>query len=56
MRINFKRHFRTAHTEIRDTTSLTSQDAGLYHSKVVRDVVYVLQEALVGHVPNDDHI
>ena len=43
---NFKTHFRTAHKELRATTDLTAQDAGMYHSNMDRDVVAALQETM----------
>ena len=42
----FKTHFRTAHTELRATTNLTAQDAGMHHANMVRDVVVALQETM----------
>ena len=43
---NFKTHFRTAHKELRATTVLTAQDAGMHHYNMVCDVVAALQETL----------
>ena len=43
---NFKTHFRTAHKELRATTDLTAQDAGMHYSNMVRDVVAALQETM----------
>ena len=43
---NFKTHFRTAHKELRATTNLTAQDAGMHHSNMFRDVVVALQETM----------
>ena len=40
----FKTHFRTAHKELRETTDLTAQDAGMHNANMVRDVVAALQE------------
>ena len=43
---NFKTHFCTAHKELRATTDLTTQDAGMHHANMVRDVVAALQETM----------
>ena len=42
---NFKTHFRTAYKELRATTNLTAQDAGMHHANMIRDVVAGLREA-----------
>ena len=42
----FKTHFRTSHTELRATTDLTAQDAGMHHANMVRDNVASLQETM----------
>ena len=47
---NFKTHFRTAHKELRATTNLTAQDAGMHHANMVRDVVAALQETMYAPV------
>ena len=43
---NFKTQFRTAHKELRATTDLTAQDAGMHHANMVRDFVAALQEIM----------
>ena len=43
---NFKTHFRTANKELRATTNLTAQDAGMHHANMVRDVVAALQDTM----------
>ena len=43
---NFKTHFRTAHKDLRATTDITAQDAGMHHTNMVRDVVSALQETM----------
>ena len=43
---NFKTHFRTANKELRATTDLTAQDAGMHHANMVRDVVAALQDTM----------
>ena len=42
----FKTHFRTAQKELRATTDLTAQDAGMHHANMVRDVVAASQETM----------
>ena len=42
----FKTHFRTAHKELRATTDITAQDAGMHHANMFRDVVAALQETM----------
>ena len=43
----FKTHFCASHKELRATTDLTAQDAGIHHANMVRDVVASLQETMV---------
>ena len=38
--------FRTSHTELRETSDLTFEGAGMYHANMVLDVVAGVQEAL----------
>ena len=42
----FKQFFWTTHQELRKTTDLTIQDAGMHHMNMVSDVSLVLQEVL----------
>ena len=44
--LRFKQIFRTYHWELRETSNLTVEDAGMHHAKIVRDVVAWLQKAL----------
>ena len=44
--VGFKQYFWTAHRELRKTSDLTVEDAGMHHSKMVRNVIAGLQEVL----------
>ena len=44
--VSFKHFLRTAYHELRETTDITVQDAGMHHVNMVRGVVTGLQEAL----------
>ena len=42
----FKTHFRRSHKELRATTNLTAQDAGMHHANMVHDVLAALQDTM----------
>ena len=44
--VRFKQFFRTYHQELRETSDLTVEDAGMHHANMVRNVVAGIQEAL----------
>ena len=44
--VGFKQFFFTAHQELRETSDLTVEDAGMHHANMVGNVVAGLQEAL----------
>ena len=43
--VRSKQFFRTYHQELRETSDITVEDAGMHHANMVRDVVAGLQEA-----------
>ena len=45
-RLQFKHFFRKSHQELRETSDLTIEDAGMHHANMVRNVVEWVQEAL----------
>ena len=44
--VRFELFFRTEHRELRETSDLTMEGAGMHHVNMVHDVVAGLQEAL----------
>ena len=46
MWVCFKQYFQTSHRELRETSGITIEDAGIYYANMVRDIVAGLQESL----------
>ena len=44
--VQFKQIFCTSHQDLRETTNLTVEDAGMHNSNMVREIVTGLQETL----------
>ena len=44
--VRFKQFLRMSHRELRETSDITVEDAGMNHANMVRDVVSGIQEAL----------
>ena len=42
-RLQFKHFFRKSHQELRETSDITVEDAGMHHANITRDVVVGLQ-------------
>ena len=44
--VQFKQFFQTSHWELRETSDITVEDAGMHHANMVHNVVSGLKEAL----------
>ena len=44
--VQFKQNLQTSHGELRETSNITVEDAGIHHANMVRNIVAEIQEAL----------